>query len=432
MVAVPYPLTFGQDQLLDLGRVGGQDVLVRPMVVPIEMGINVAHLITAVRRVVRQRDALRMYIPEPDGAVQFAAEQRDVELIPADADPAAYGALELWVDESQPLVFSIDTDAEPPMLRLYLHHVFVDGWSCALILQDFYREYTAALHGQHIVGTIAESFGRYARDQRQRLAGPRMDVHNAFWANELRDAPPLALPYTTAAWRPGVRVGHRPTLGFEVTNCSMARLKHEVPELARSSGTAVLTAFAAALVDGTGQDDLVLHTTLADRGTSLKRALVGCLVNRTTVRLRWPAGARTPAAILAVRSAWARAARHQVGSFQRDGRHTDAGHILNLTPRVAVVVNDGLLPVHSYSTVGREEPRLGDLRRNEFATMWDTSLSSGDDLLLTVLPRRSTMRDAEPPVRFALSYREDLWDRAGIERLGTRTAQWLTELASGS
>lgn len=427
-----YPVTFGQEQLLDLERMCGPGTLVRPMDFPLDKGVSVPHVSAALRRVVQAHDALRMGVPALDGqGRQRAAGSRSVRLIPHDADPRAYGVLETWSSsDPAPLFFSVDPGDRHAMLTIYLHHAFIDGWSTVLIMRDFYRCYGPLLRGERPPALAdTASFGRYATRQRDEMTGAKLERHNSFWATELRDAEPVILPNATGTWRPGLRAGHFPELMFEVKGPTAHAVQRIAARHGASRNVAMLAALAVAMARSTGQRDLLINTVLADRGTARTRSIVGCLVNKVTLRVRLPEDLEDVGAILlAVRGAWLRAARHQTGPFQQAGRHTEAGRVLNLNPRVTVVFNQDLIPAYEPITVV-EAPEQPGLRHTAACAVWNSSFDSTDDLFLHVSPRRPEMQGHDMPLRYGLTYHPDLFTADGVVDLGTSIACWIRTLA---
>lgn len=415
-----YPLTFGQEQLLAVEALSGPWALVLPSRIPLADGVSVPLAAEALSRVVRRHDALRLSAV-PGG--QEVTPDREVQPLPQGADPEVFGAVAPAAEAGRaPLFFGVTPN--PPVLTLHLHHAFVDGWSAALITAEFLRQYEAAVQGRPPLPLpLPPSFGAYAAELARRADAVAVRRHLDFWAAELRDVPPLALPGLREPWRPGARYGPAPALAFELDDLPTARLL-SAPGAAGSVPTVVLAGFAAALAEATGQDDLLLRTALSDRGTAERRRLVGCLVNAVALRVRLPAERSASALVQAARRALTAAARNQVGPFQREGRYRPEGRVLDLSPRVTLAFNQDL-NTHADPALGARSVPAGG-RTEAGVRIWPVAARNTlADLHLEVLPGP---RDAS--LRFLLSYRDDLWDETAVAALGLDVAAWLRRLAA--
>jgi non-ribosomal peptide synthetase component F len=245
-----------------------------------------------------------------------------------------------------------------------------------------------------------------------------------FWSREIRGAEPLTLPYTVGEWRPGARLGIFPAVVFTVAGCSA----NTVAQAGRVSGgtsasAVILAAFVAALAQITGQRDLLLNTALTDRGSPRKRELVGTLANLCVLRLRLPDDLRPDAVIRVAKNALARALRYQIGPFHREGRYTEAGRVLTLSPKVTVSLNQDVGARIDSRVVSRGD--TAGARLSGPCLIQETVGNGTSDLHVEVL---SSRRDG--PLRFKITYRPDLWEPAGIETLGTAMADRLLRLTS--
>lgn len=419
-VSAAAPLTFGQEQLLVTEEVAEPGSLVLPLRIPLADTVPDLAVAAALRDVVARHDALRMSTHSGvAGPAQTAAARRAVEQLPPDADPVSYGAAAASSSTGKrPLFFSVREEPAGRRATVYLHHMFVDGWAAWLLAGEVTSRLTGA---RPAPGVPAESFAAYARALRQRMTAAAIARHVGHWQAELAGAQPLILPGTRVAWRPGARLGWMPALVVEVADCSLAQFTAAMRGLRASPTEGVLAAFATTLADASGQRDLLLETALSDRGALGTRLLVGCLTDRCVLRLRLAGGDPTAALPAAARSLRG-ALRHHVGPFQTEARGTEAGRILNLSPRVSIALNQEL---------GARTPGAVDLRpRTEPdrvigpCRFWTSSASSRSDLHAEMLGG-----PAAAPLRFRLVYRPDLWDAPAVEELGQAMAGRLRRLA---
>lgn len=422
--AETHPLTFGQEQLLVMERISEPGAVVFPLRIPLSRGVSVPLIDRVLTRIVERHDALRMSVVPGEPAVQTPSASRCVEKLPEGADPEVFGALEPSETAGLlPLLYAVEENSGHPRVVVHLPHIFVDGWSAAIVTSEFCHGYEALQRGGRLspARSGAESFGAYAERTRRSFNGELVERHMRFWCSELSDAESLVLPRTRNTWRPGARYGRFPALVFELAECSVDRIAAAAGALAGSTAAVLLAAFCGAVSEATGQRDLLVHTPLADRGSMQKRQLVGCLVNLAVLRVRLPGRPAVPDMIRSARQALARAARHQVGPFQLEGRHTGAGRLLNLSPKVTIAFNQDITSRVDPSLIQRSP--AGEAADGERCAIWEASANCTSDLHLEVLPSPAGM-----PLRYRITYRPDLWAREDIENLGLDMSAWLERL----
>ncbi|HEX7243493.1 MAG TPA: condensation domain-containing protein, partial [Longimicrobiaceae bacterium] len=85
---------------------------------------------------------------------------------------------------------------EEHVLFLGMHHVVSDGWSMEVLYRELDAVYTAFLRGESSpLPELALQYADFAAWQRERLRGPVLEPHLAFWREQLAGAPAvLELP----------------------------------------------------------------------------------------------------------------------------------------------------------------------------------------------------------------------------------------------
>ncbi|MBT2369810.1 amino acid adenylation domain-containing protein [Streptomyces sp. ISL-10] len=175
--------------------------------------------------------------------------------------------------------------ADDHVLVLNLHHIVTDGWSMRLLYTELERAYAAR------VGAAAEplthlalQYADFAAWQRRRISGKRLAELTAFWREELSGTGPVDLP--TDRPRPPV-FGHAgASRYFDLPPQLIARLR----EFGKSEGATLymtmLAGFAATLRRWTGQEDIVVGTSVSGRDHPAFSELVGFFVNTLPLRIR--------------------------------------------------------------------------------------------------------------------------------------------------
>ncbi|MFE0041899.1 amino acid adenylation domain-containing protein [Streptomyces albireticuli] len=218
---------------------------------------------------------------------------------------------------------------ERHLLTLSTHHIVADGWSLGLLVRDLSALYAAAVEGsQAALPPLGGGYrdhhvqgARRARDRRERSA--------AYWLDTFASVPPaLALPT-----RAGSAEGRAYTGAYRDYTLP-APLWQRLTSFARSRGgtafTSVVSAFAAVLARYSEHGELVLGTSVADRGDESLEQLVGMLVRTVPLRLSVDAEAGFDALYRQVRGTFGDGLRHGdypyedlVRDLQRQGRtHT--------------------------------------------------------------------------------------------------------------
>ncbi|HEX7182149.1 MAG TPA: condensation domain-containing protein, partial [Thermoanaerobaculia bacterium] len=168
---------------------------------------------------------------------------------------------------------------------LTMHHIVADGWSLGLLIQEFCALYESYTEGRPSpLRELPIQYADYAVWQRRRLSGETLDRLIDTWKARLAGAP-QALELPTDRPRPTVQSFHGGATNFEVDEATAALLRR----LASSQGTTLfmvlLAAFQALLHRYSGQDDLVVGSTIAGRTRKELEKLIGFFVNTLAMRI---------------------------------------------------------------------------------------------------------------------------------------------------
>ncbi len=247
-------------------------------------------------------------------SVPLATRWAPADRLLAEAEALTAGPFDLAVD--LPIRAALVSAAhDEHVLRLEVHHLAIDEWSLPVLARDL-----AVAHAARAAGTapawepLPVQVAGVARWEQARLAAAPDGV--GWWVDHLVGAPAeTALPFD----RPAAGSPVRPAAEVAVTVDGAAA--ERVRALAAQGGTTpfvALTATIARVLRAEGAaPDLVLGTTVTDRGDPDLDDLVGYL--STTVALRIDlAGADDPAtAVARARSALVAALDHSEVPFDR-------------------------------------------------------------------------------------------------------------------
>jgi len=295
------PASYGQEQLWFLDRLApGRSTYNLPCAVAIRGPLDDAALGRAWAALVARHEVLRtrLVAGEDSHPVQVidpagAADPVRLEGAGYDRDEAGRRLRELAAGELRrpfdlargPLLRAclVRLAAAEHVLLATLHHSVFDGWSAGVLVRDLAALYRAEVTGEPSgLDELPVQFADYAVWERERLAGPAGEELAAWWRRALDGAETLRL--ATDRPRPPVNDFD----GREESRRLPAGLLEDLRELSRREGAtlfATLMAGLHALLHRyTGQDDLVVGTTSANRRQPALTPLIGFLVNTLPIR----------------------------------------------------------------------------------------------------------------------------------------------------
>ncbi len=435
-----HPLSYGQRALWFLQKLApGSAAYNVPFTGRVHAAVDGEALRLGFQALADRHPALRTtypLLPEGKGApLQWVHEHLEIDCVEIDA--SAWGEEELRREvtaethrpidlESVPVVYLrlFRRGPEDCVLLLLLHHIAVDFLSLSLILADLRELLAASFAGRPL--ELPPLLGRYAdfaRWQVEMLQGPDGERLWEYWRFELAgELPQLALP--TDRPRPRVQSFRGGSRGFDLGEEASIRLSTLAETAGTTLFTAVLAAFKILLQRTSGQDDIVVGSTLPGRPGPELQDVVGYFVN--TVLLRGDL-AGDPS----FRRLLAREARvvsgvlaHQYFPFpllvERLAPERDLGRSPLYQVLFAFYEGGAGEQVLNLMTGGLGRVRLGPLVLEPFPTDRHTSML---DLTLNVvaMPGR---------IGFSLQYDADLFDAVTVERLAAGFQALLERVAA--
>jgi amino acid adenylation domain-containing protein len=165
-----------------------------------------------------------------------------------------------------------------------LHHIAGDGWSLSLLTRELGALYAASAgHPPAALPRLVVQYADFAVWQRCWLSGERLEEQLAWWRDHLAGPlPVLELPQ----WR------RRPdTPGFRGAACPLtvpSDLRRKLEKIGLSEGATLfmtlLAGFKALLHLCSGQENLLVGTSIANRDRSEVEGLIGFFVNNLALR----------------------------------------------------------------------------------------------------------------------------------------------------
>ncbi|NED34995.1 non-ribosomal peptide synthetase [Streptomyces sp. SID8499] len=298
------PLSFAQQRLWFLDRLGpGNAAYNLPYALRLSGPVDLDTAVRACQALVRRHETLRTAFPSVDGeptqtiapADTHVWEPRVVDL--RGADDAEEQARRLAAQDARapfdlgrgPLLrVTLVALAERETVALItLHRIVADDRSMTVLTDEFRRLYDAfRTGGADPLPPLALQYADYAHWQRERFAGGAADrvAHGpAHWRERFSgELPSLRLP--TDCPRPTVRTYAGRTRSFALSAEVTAGLRELGGAADATLFMTLLAGYAALLHRYSGQDDIVVGTSVAGRDRPETEPLVGPLANTLALR----------------------------------------------------------------------------------------------------------------------------------------------------
>lgn len=292
-----------------------------------------------------------------------------------------------------------------------VHHLVSDGWSSGVIIRDLAALYQAATvppssvqpssvaaSAAPALPPLAVQFADYAAWNAGRLASPAAAADLAFWTDTLRGTPVLNL--ATDHPRPPAMT-YAGATAVETFPPALARALGELAK--REEATlfqVLLAAFNTLLFKYTGQTDLAVGTSIANRAHPDLEPLIGFLTNTLVLRTALDGNPTFTELLGRVRTVARAAYAHAETPLERIIEELQPERSMSQNPLFQVCFS--LLQAH------RDALRLGDGLELEQLNM-DSSMARFD---LSV-----TVEDTRAGLLVAVEYSRDLFEPATIARL---------------
>ncbi|MDE3155803.1 MAG: amino acid adenylation domain-containing protein [Acidobacteriota bacterium] len=283
------------------------------------------------------------------------------------------------------------------VLAVVIHHLVSDGWSSGVIIRELARLYEAYSAGRPSpLPPLAVQYVDYVMWQRGWLQGDLLRGQLDFWKGYLAGVPVLQLP--TDHPRPGVQSYAGASESFVLP----VALSRALNDLSRREGATLfmtlLAAFAVLLSRRTGQTDLAIGSSIANRGHRHLEDLIGFFTNTLVMRVDLSGNPTFAGLVGRVRAVAREAYGRQDVPFEKLVEELQPERVLSQNPLFQVAFS--LLQAH------RDTLRLGDLTIEQIDV---PSATSRFDLTLT-------MEDAREGLVGSIEYNTDLFERETIRR----------------
>ena len=292
-----YPLSHGQKALWVLYQLDPQsDAYNVHFAARLNETLDVAAFKRALQALIDRHASLRTTYTEIDG-VPFLQVHKQADLCFTVINTSMLGQEEFDDRLAQECRLPLDLEQGPPMrvklftrsahehvLLLTLHHIALDYWSLAVMLDELSALYHTGAAPPAPPPTELQ-YTDYTRWQTEMLAGPEGERLWTYWQKQLAGSQPtLNLPIDRP--RPSVPTYRGATHAFKLSE----ELTRRLTEIADAEGTTLYTillaAFHALLYRYTGQKDILVGSPTSGRVRAQFEGIVGYFVNPVVVRAR--------------------------------------------------------------------------------------------------------------------------------------------------
>jgi aryl carrier-like protein len=294
------------------------------------------------------------------------------------------------------------------LLTVMTHHLFCDGRSMSILRADLAAAYSAHVTGEPITLPVPAPYRAYVAANAHLKTPAVVQRHRTFWRDYLRGFPHADLP--TDFVRPTFPTYDAAELNFAVPPAVLGRVAAFCADRQVTKFAVLVAAFAAALGQVTGADDVLIGVSVARRSSVEHEFIVGELTHTVPLRLRLPAGADVADLCL-----------HAAEDFKVVVDHADV-HYRALLPelrdnqgfQLRMALHDHRSEELSFAGLDAERVTLGKARkrdnRDARLDVWDT----GREL------------------RGVVTYRTELFRRESMERVARLITEKLADLGGAT
>jgi amino acid adenylation domain-containing protein len=230
------------------------------------------------------------------------------------------------------------TEQDKHYLLLNFDHIALDGSSMVVLYKELGILYEAFINGQaNPLPPLALQYGDYALWQRDVLDGDLLTSELEYWKRQLADLTPLSIPADYP--RPAMQTSR----GVRKCLSLSKELADSLKELSRREGVTVfmtlLAAFQLLLSRYSGQDNVVVGSTIAGRSRAEIEGLIGFFVNALPLRTDLSGNPTFLELLKRVREVCLGAYTHQDAPFERIVEAINPRRDLSRNPLFQIMFN---------------------------------------------------------------------------------------------
>ncbi len=322
-------LSYAQRRLWFLNRLEGDSATYNiATALRIDGVFDAARMARCLAILVERHDALRSRFVDRDGVPERIVDAHAVVTLDA-VDVQDAGLAERVIAEARapfdltdgPLfrfsLFRLGDDRH--VLLLCIHHIVADGWSVALLLRELtllYRLDDGRLDEGAALPPVAFDYGDYVEWERAFMASGLLENQVDYWRRKLAGMPAL-LPLATDLPRPAVQTYRGATENFRIGPQAAARIKSQCARHGVTLYMYLLATLDIVLAHASGQRDIAIGATVANRSIRELEGIVGLFANQVVMRSDLGGDPRFSELLRQVRQVAIEAYAHQEAPFER-------------------------------------------------------------------------------------------------------------------
>ena len=169
------------------------------------------------------------------------------------------------------------------LLALNLHHIIADGWSIGIIIEELATLYQLALQGkENGLEELKIQYADYALYQREKYTDSVLEEQLSYWEKQLAQLPILQFP--TDFTRPRLQTFQGDLVHFSISPALTSTVRNFSKQQDVTPFVTLMAAFQALLSRYSGQDDIPVGTSIANRSGVDTNSLIGFFVNMLVIR----------------------------------------------------------------------------------------------------------------------------------------------------
>jgi amino acid adenylation domain-containing protein len=406
------PASFGQERLWFLDRLEpGGSVYNQPGAYRISGRLDRRALEASVNEIVRRHESLRTGFATEDGVVvQHVRPELPYSLPVQDLSAATDREAQLQRELAKEVSLPFDLSRAPlfrarlfvlapeeHVLAVTFHHIVSDGWSQSVFFNELHAIYDALRQGRPSpLEELPIQYGDYAAWQREQLAGEELERQRTYWRRQLAGITAVDMPADRS--RPKQQTYRGAQRRFSIPAALTAALKQVGLREKATLFVVTAAAFQALVHRYSGQTDIALGITTANRGRSELEGLIGFFANTLVLRTDLGGDPVFTDLLARVKDAVLGAFAHEDLPFEKMVEEAHVERDMSRSPLFQVLFNHA---PHAATT------HLGDLALLEVPV--EAGISKFD---LSVY-----LSEARGQLAGFIEYNTDLFDAATVERL---------------
>jgi len=424
-VVNPIPLSFSQERLWFIDRLEGSLQYHLPEVLRLKGALNREALSKALGAIVDRHEILRTVYREENGQVYQEVKPAGNWVL-RESEGSKYKEDQAGLDKyiaaltQAPFDLGKDDMFRAELIRLgplehilvvTMHHIASDASSMPVLVRE-----VASLYEAYVSGTTPSlpalplQYADYAVWQRGHIRGEFLEEKLTYWKEKLADVPPLQLPADYERTSNGSARGR--ALFFEIGE----ELSRRVQALGHTHGATLymtlLAAFKVLLYRYSGQEDICVGTSVANRPQRELEELIGFFVNTLALRDQVRGEMSFTALLDEVKATTLGAYGHQEVPFEK------------VVDAVVKERQAGISPLFQVMLVLDNTPEVPELKLGELSLG-----TEGQEQTTTKFDLTLFIRETKEGFQGAIQYNTDLYREERIQRMASHFCELLQSVA---